>query len=109
MDPTGGYLVGIVDVTPREVWDICVALDHAVLLAEVQDPSTQCGSYANNPKRYTVYVCPGPCSGMGRAMEVLHNCVYCRHSTKGRTIPGACICNGGQDYCFASSCAIRRD
>ena len=47
----------------------------------------------------------GSCSGMGRAMEVLHNCVYCRYQAKGRTDSGACICNGGQDYCFASSCA----
>ena len=37
---TGGYLVGIVDVNRGEVWDICAACNHVVLLAEVLDPYT---------------------------------------------------------------------
>ena len=103
--PTGGYLVGRVDVTPGEVWDICAACASCCFASRGTGPSTQCGSYANNQNGTQCMCAMGSCSGMGRAMEVLHDCVYCRYQAKGRTDSGACICNGGQDYCFASSCA----
>lgn len=104
--PTGAYAVSILPVTAGESWTLCAGCTTCCWAARGTGPTTSDGSYANNTNGTQCICALGSCSGMGRSAEMLHGEVYCRYrSPDGNRDSGACICNGGHDYCFTNSCA----
>jgi len=104
--PTGAYAVSILPVTAGESWIMCAACTYCCWASRGTGPATMCQSYVSNTNGTQCLIAMGACSGMGRSAEMLHGETYCRYrSPDGNRDSGACLCNGGHDYCFTSSCA----
>ncbi len=104
--PTGAYAVSILPVTAGESWIMCAGCTYCCWSSRGTGPATMSASYVCNTNGSQCMNAEGACSGMGRSAEMLHGEVYCRYrSPKGNRDSGACICNGGHDYCFTNSCA----
>jgi len=104
----GAYAVAIADVCPGATYVLCSACAQCCHPGRGVGACTHCASTVTGMAGtdYEVCMCAfGGCSGVFRHIQVLSGASCCRFQAKTQTASGACICNSGGDYCFASSCA----
>jgi len=103
----GAYVVAISDVTPGDTYCLCAGCAACCWATRGAGTTRMCGSCVSMISgSNNVNLCAsGGCSGVFRQMQLIHNTTCCRLQARGNTQAGACLCNAGSDYCFASSCA----
>ena len=103
----GAYAVAISTVAAGDTYTLCAGCTSCCWATRGAGTVRHCGSTVSLASgTNNVSLCAsGGCSGVFRQMELLHGANCCRFQAKNNTNSGACICNTGSDYCFASSCA----
>ena len=100
---SGAYVVAVATVTPGDVFTLCAGCSPDCYPSRGIGTVITCGSFVCGTG---ITLCAaGACTGVLRQMCMIHNGTCGRFQARGNTASGACICNGGTDYCFASSCA----
>jgi hypothetical protein len=98
---TGAYASAIVPVTPGDTYTLCAGCAHCCQITRTSWVCQGSSSTVSGPD--ATMEAKGGCSGVFRHME-LRGATCCRYQFDVTGQGGACICNGGADYCFNSSC-----